>query len=125
MSDLAPVLGVLRGVRFNWSSEEELQAGIAEVLAQEGFNFLREVWIGPISRQGGRIDFLDAELRVGIEVKISGSPAAVARQLQRYFAAREVEGLILVTARRQVARYAESILLGERFAVVELWEGGL
>ncbi len=119
MPDLLSVAAALRAVRYSWSCEEELQAGIAEALTAAGFlDFEREADLG----RGGRLDFLDRAAGIGVEVKTQGSPAAVARQLLRYLALPEITGLVLVTSRRQVAALMPA---SDRLAIVSLWEGGL
>jgi hypothetical protein len=51
----------------------------------------REVAIGT----GSRLDLLLG--RIGIEVKVKGTPANVARQLQRYAGSDRVDALVLAT----------------------------
>lgn len=89
----ADIAGLLRGFRFNYATEEQLQTGIAGALESKGLVVEREARIGV----GSRIDMIVC--RVGIEVKIHGSPADVQRQVSRYLRADEIDGLVLVTSR--------------------------
>lgn len=79
--------------RFSFTSESELQEGIADVLGQEGFSFEREAVLAP----GDRVDFLVGA--VALEVKVDGAPSAVLGQLHRYAQCPRVEALLLVTSR--------------------------
>lgn len=90
--------------RFRYSDEEDLQAGIAQTLAEAAIPFAREVHlIG-----AGRIDFLVDW--IGIEVKTKGSRIAVTRQLYRYAANQLLSELMLVTTRAQHRGIPETIL---------------
>lgn len=77
------------------SSEADLQRGVANVLAGDGFAFREQVSLDEHSR----IDFLE-EAGIGIELKVAGSRADVIRQLHRYASFDSVSGLVLVTTRR-------------------------
>ncbi len=88
------ITAAVRGYRYSYSDEHELQAGLADALTAAGLVFEREVALGPRDR----IDFVVD--RVGIEVKIDGAPAVVLRQLLRYAHSDRVDHLILVTTRR-------------------------
>jgi hypothetical protein len=79
--------------RFRYRDETQLQAGIAQVLAEGGVTAVAEAQLSACDR----IDFLAGA--VGIEVKVAGSRANVTRQLRRYAASARVEALILVTNR--------------------------
>lgn len=81
---------------FRFSHESDLQTGIAQLLTSLSVPFRREVVLSPKDR----IDFLLSE-KVGIEVKIDMSLAAVTRQLWRYVDFPEIERLILVTTRQR------------------------
>jgi hypothetical protein len=83
----------LRRHRFNYSNEDQLQQGIAAALTAAGFDVEREVRLDGRSR----IDLLVG--RVGIEVKVAGTPDAVERQLARYASSDRIDGLMLVTSR--------------------------
>lgn len=87
------IAGILRGYRFNYTSEDQLQQAIEAALVSEGLSVEREARIG----SGCRIDLLVGN--VGIEVKLHGSPANVERQVTRYLRSGMVDGVVLVTAR--------------------------
>lgn len=87
-----PVVDVLSARRFSYGSEDQLQAGLAAALEDAGFEPEREVYLAG----AGRIDLLVG--RVGIEVKVAGSPGRVLEQLRRYAASGQIDGLVLVTS---------------------------
>lgn len=89
----AEVAAAIRGKRFSYSTEDDLQAAISEVMTKAGIEHVRELAIA-----GGRVD-LCVQGRVGVEVKIAGSPAEVQRQIGRYLAGDDLDGLVLVTSR--------------------------
>lgn len=91
MSTLDQVLAVIRGHRFLYTNEDELQEGIATALERAGLDARREVRLG----DRDRIDLLVED--VGIEVKVRGSASAAYAQLQRYAAHDDVAHLVLVT----------------------------
>lgn len=90
----ADVLRCLTAHRFDASTEERLQAGIALALAGDGLQLEREVVLAP----GSRIDFL-SPCGLGIEVKIDGAESAVLQQLMRYAQSERVWALVLFTTR--------------------------
>lgn len=108
---LETVASALRAVRFNFQDEEQLQRGIAQVLAARGFAFDREVRLTPTDR----IDFLVGA--VGIEVKIDGGLGPLTRQLHRYSEHPRIGALLLVTSRLAYARQPEA-MSGKPLAVV-------
>jgi hypothetical protein len=87
------VADVIRGQRYRYADEHDLQAGIAAALEQAGIPARREV---PLSSTD-RVDFLAGT--IGIEIKVAGQTASVRRQLARYARSLEVSELILVTTR--------------------------
>lgn len=95
MTTLDQVLAVIRGHRFRYSNEDELQQGIAGALEAAGLQPHREVRLG----KRDRIDILVED--IGIEVKVSGTADLAFAQLQRYAAHDEIAQLILVTTRWQ------------------------
>lgn len=111
---LIRALSALELARFRFSSELELQAGIAEVLTGAGVSFEREARIGDRET----IDFLLAG-EIGLEVKIAGAPAEIVRQLQSYGYTGRVAYLILATSRNRHARMP-SVLNGVPVDVVYL-----
>jgi alkanesulfonate monooxygenase SsuD/methylene tetrahydromethanopterin reductase-like flavin-dependent oxidoreductase (luciferase family) len=85
------IAAALDGFRFVWRDEYELQDGIASVLSAAGWPVRREVPLAPRCRIDLLVD------RVGVEVKVAGSPEVVARQLQRYARQGALTGLVLAT----------------------------
>jgi hypothetical protein len=110
------IVHLLEGHRFDESSEDALQRGIAQVLSAAGASFTREVPLSPFDR----IDFLVGQ--IGIECKIDGSLSALTRQLHRYAVADQVAALVVVTARARLARVPIS-LHGKPIAVVATMGG--
>lgn len=94
----AVVIDSLRRYRFAWSTEKELQEGLAEVLAllPALAGVVREHTIAP----GSIIDFYWPEgplAGLGLEVKIRCPRAALLRQLHRYAEHKTISELLLVT----------------------------
>lgn len=90
---MTQVLKALSNLRINPITEEfDLQNKIAATLASAGISFIREYQLGPKNR----VDFLTGD-GIAIEVK-KGKPnkRQVNKQLERYTAFEEVEGIILV-----------------------------
>jgi hypothetical protein len=85
------VAALLRSVRFNYVSEDELQRGIEQVLTEAKVTFEREVRLAPHDR----IDFIVNGL--GIEVKVRGATNEVIRQVQRYQEYERITAVMLVT----------------------------
>lgn len=110
------ITALIGGHRFRFCDEGQLQEGIAGVLADAGIAAVREVRLS----DHDRIDFLAGP--VGIEVKIAGTPAAVARQLRRYAACPQVQALILVTNRARHRALAGRI---DGKAVRVVWLSGV
>jgi hypothetical protein len=109
----------LRGKRFNFADEKELQDGIAQAFTQSGVRFRREVRLA----ESDIIDFV-VEPGIGLEVKVAGSPSAVASQLLRYLGSPDISSLILVTARQRLGNLPSSFLEKPVY-VVGLWRGML
>lgn len=118
--DLIAVAAVLRAARYHYANEDQLQQGIAVVLARRGIAADREVRLSPADR----IDFLLTGCPIGIEVKVDGQAAAVWRQLRRYAASPQVSGLLLATTRTKHEVDAPSHLDGVPVHVLVL-RGGL
>ncbi len=111
------IVKALKAHRFNYQNEKELQDGVEHVLMANAIPFEREKILGG---RFGTIDFL-IDGRIGIEIKIKGSPSSVARQLVRYFECERVGELILLTGRERLG-HLPSMILGKRLTVVSLWE---
>jgi len=95
----AEIVAALDRARFNESSEDALQRGVAEVFARAGVAFEREFRLSPRER----IDFLCAG-GVGIECKIGGTLTSLIRQLHRYAGHERIESLVVVSTRLAHAR---------------------
>lgn len=109
---------VIRGFRFTFANEDRLQEGIAGALADAGIDAEREVRID--ARR--RIDLLAD--RIGVEVKVDGSSANVARQVARYLESDLLDGLVLVTNRVRHLR-VPPVVHGKPVEVVTLARHGL
>lgn len=73
-----------------------------------------------LPEKAGTIDFF-VDGRIGIEIKIKGSPSAVTRQLMRYFKCEVISELLLVTGRTKLGNLPKEIL-GKKLTVMSLWE---
>ena len=93
----------LEGYRYDLTSEDSVQRGIAKVLDEDATPYDREV---PVN--GGRLDFL-LGTGVAIEVKLHGSTADLIRQLHRYAKLGEVRSLLVVTTRHRLAQLPVSL----------------
>lgn len=116
-TDAGRVADVIQANRYTYSREADLQQGIAVALAAVGLPAVREV------RLSGRdvIDVMCGD--VGVEVKVAGRPAPVARQLLRYAEHPQVAALVLVTT-RSTLRAVPRELAGKPVLVVWL-PGGI
>lgn len=108
--ELALLISNLGG---SYPQEPPLRDAIAKALTYAGVAFSREAKIG----HQARADFLVG--RIAVEVKIAGSLSEVTRQLFRY-AECDIDGIVLVTTRVQLAR-VPPIILGKPTAVSVLW----
>lgn len=90
---LARLREVLGAYRYSFSSELQLQDGIAQVLALRGIPFGREVRLSPEDRPDFMVD------GIAVEVKVDGSTSEVTRQVHRYVQLKAVEAVLLVTSR--------------------------
>jgi hypothetical protein len=89
----ADLVSLLRGHRFDLSSEDQLQRGIEHLLRASTFQWEREVMVTPRDR----IDFLVEGC--GVECKIDGTGPGVIRQLHRYAQQDAIRELLLVTTK--------------------------
>lgn len=115
-STLDTVVRLLVAVRFNFTNEEELQAGIALALAP--LEHAREVILDGASR----IDFMVGN--VGLEVKIGGGISPLTRQLARYAAHERISALVVVTAKEQHRLQLPAAINGKPLRVIAL-RGGI
>lgn len=99
---------------FRFTNEDELQRGIAQVLDGLGIPYAREF---KLSKED-RIDFL-VEGGLGIEIKIKGSFADLARQVHRYLGHEEVSEVLVVTSRAQLSYQLPKEMRGK--TVTSVW----
>lgn len=109
IADIAPM-------RFLWSTEDDLQRGLAQALEGKGYVVEREVRLNSRDRIDLVVD------RVGIEVKIAGAARDVERQLGRYLESDRIDELVLITAK---AAHRRIILRVKRLYVHQLEASGL
>lgn len=96
MASAAGLMWQLGDYRYDLTSEETIQIGLAEALRRSGYEFVREARLSPTDR----VDFL-VEGGVAIEVKRQGSVGDLLRQLSRYASHDAVQEMLVVTARPQ------------------------
>lgn len=111
------VIEALSGHRFRFSTERDLQDGVAKVLDAAGIVFKKEHRLD----DKGIIDFWIPEGRVGIECKIKGTLPDVTRQLFRYSESDQVDVLVLVTSRSKLGELPEE-MNGVGIWVKPLWK---
>lgn len=99
--------------RYRFDSEAVLQGAIQAALDALGFPYQREVRLDAKSR----IDFLVGA--IGLEVKVGGGLTPMLRQIHRYLAFPEVEGLLLVTTKSSHKRLV-SMLQGKPVRVLHV-----
>ncbi len=97
------IASFLAAHRFRYRNEGQLHDAIAGALEAGAISAEPEVQLTPHER----IDFMAG--RIGIEVKVAGTPAAVTRQLRRYADSPDVDALVLVTNRARHLRVAREI----------------
>jgi len=113
------IVELICGYRYVTGNEIDLQEGLSRVFDLNQVSYLREYDLGPNS---GRIDFFLPNSRIGVELKVQGSPTAVLRQLYRYTWSPDIDSLILVTARARLV-LPQSILNGKPVFSASLWSG--
>lgn len=99
--------------KYRFDSEVVLQDALQAALETLGYSYQREVKLDAKSR----IDFLVGAL--GIEVKVGGGLAPMLRQIHRYLAFPEVEGLLLVTTKSS-HKGLVSVLQGKPVRVLQV-----
>src|SRR5215813_13167527 len=112
---------ILKSYRYSVGSEDAFQRGVEQALQRHGVVFLREHQLGP---DYGRIDFYVPDGKVGIELKVKGSPSQVLRQLHRYAYCPDISALILLTSRTRLA-FSPMQVNGRPLVSVPVWEGQL
>jgi len=113
--DIATLLG---GYRFDASTEFDLQNGVTTALFRSGIDFIPEYNLG---RPHGRVDIYLPTDRIGIELKATGSPTEVLRQLSMYAECPGIHGLILVSLRARATSLVPATLSGKPVATVCPW----
>lgn len=101
--------------------ELDFQNAVATWLNRQDVRYQREYHL----READIIDFYFPDNRIGLELKVKGSPGAVMRQLQRYARSPEVAALILMTPHASLAASVASSLSGKPVHLVATWAGGL
>ena len=121
----------LRATRFNFTTESELQEGVATVLKIHGLPFVREHRLDKRNRLDFFLDrfFLDPAATahgagVAIETKIDGSLSALTRQIHRYAQFSQVEAIVVLSRRANAGNLPDTIN-GKPIHVVTLWSQGL
>lgn len=109
---------ILKGYRFNYGNEAQLQEGIRLALEGKGIQFASEVSL----TSHDRIDFMVG--RTGVEVKVGHPTASVMRQVHRYAQSEQVDEILLITNRCRHAMVAQEIN-GKRIEVLFLGWGML
>lgn len=97
------VRAILAGYTFTFTQERQLQDGIAVALELAGVTFSRE----HVLSAKDRIDFLID--RLGLEVKIGGSPTGLIRQIHRYAQHEALDAILVVVGRIRLAQLPETI----------------
>lgn len=126
IATLTHVAKLIESTRFNYCSEDELQQGLAELLALAGYTAAREVRLSGADRidlmviaKGQQVDLRTPQPPgVGIEVKVSGSSSGIVRQLTRYASHQRIAALVLVTNR--AAHDVPTMLNGKPVFVVRI-----
>jgi hypothetical protein len=103
---------VFAGTACSVTDEAGLSAIVRMRLQAAAVEFDSEVCLDGDRRN--RIDFVVG--RVGLELKIDGSPSSVLRQLDRYAAADELDAVVLITTRRSHLRGLPDELRGKAIA---------
>jgi hypothetical protein len=114
------IAACLRRSRYAFTTEEDLQQGIASALQAAKIDAFREFEVAA----GSRIDFFIGG-GIGIEVKIRAALSALTRQLHRYAQSSHIEALILATPSLRLARGVPSSLCGKPIVCVVIDGGAL
>jgi hypothetical protein len=97
------LIALLERAPHKTGSEAEFQATTEVALTTAGVEFQREVRINAQDR----LDFLVG--RIAIELKISGFPNEVSRQLQRYAQHADIDEIILLTSKTTLCRMPQQL----------------
>lgn len=90
--NISDIKTLLQNKRFDLHNEKILQSQIEQILVNSGIPYRREYELS----KGSIIDFW-IDNRLGIEIKIKGSPKDIFRQLRRYCSHDKIEAILLVT----------------------------
>lgn len=116
---VSQLANAIRGYRFSYVDEYELQQGVANVLEDVNAPARREYRISgkdrldffvPVALGDDVDDDWDPPMRgVAIEVKISGSLTDLTIQVHRYMQSEEVVGVVVVTPKMRLTRMPAEI----------------
>lgn len=118
------VVDAIQRRSYRYANELELQQGIAEALAGDGWQVLREARLDGHSRLDILVGHPFDGTGIAVEVKVGGGRADALRQIRRYIGYPEVGGLVLVTNRVRHGAMPAAIL-GKPVRVVQLSMQGL
>ena len=99
---LEELAALIRGHKFNFNDEDELQQGISMVVGGE---WKREYRLD----ESNRIDFWHQMHRLGIEVKIDGSLSDLTRQVFGYTQNDLIQGVLVVTQLQRLSRLPDTM----------------
>ena len=115
----ADLAALIRGHRFRYINEDQLQEGIAAALWELGIEVKREV---QIDKGRSRLDLLCE--RIGVEVKVKAPTARVLAQVARYLRSDALDGMVVVTVSPKHTQLPK-IVAGKPLEVVTITAGGL
>lgn len=125
---IAELADKIRNHTYRFTSESELQTQIASALKgvplEKEFRLSNRDRVDFLASWEIRPDFITAitiTIRIGIEIKIGGGISDVTRQLHRYAGNDQIDGLILVTSKLQLANLPKT-LRGKPLRVIPLLE---
>lgn len=115
----ADLAALIRGYRFRYVNEDQLQAGLTAALESLGKEVKREVVL-----DGGRsrLDLLCD--RIGVEVKIGGQTARLLAQITRYLRNDALDGMVVVAVSPRHTTLPK-VVAGKPVEVVTIAAGGL
>jgi hypothetical protein len=82
-----------RSGELRFATERDLQAGVAALLAAEGFTAEPQPRLSPLERPDFLVD------GVAVELKVKGGAAELERQVARYLGHDQVGGVLVITNR--------------------------
>lgn len=118
--ETADLAALLRGFRFRYADEDQLQEGLADAIRSVGAEVEREV---RLDDGRSRLDHL-VEGRIAIEVKIGGPAKRLEAQIRRYLRDDRVEGIVVVSVNPRLADLPAEIE-GKPVEVVNIAAQGL